>query len=352
VNVLRILLLPFSFLYAVAVEVRNSLFNWGILRSRPLGAKTVSVGNITVGGTGKTPLVAYIARYLQQKGRRVAILSRGYGRKSDGFVLVSDGKKILASSTVSGDEPYALAKELPAVIIGVDNNRPRAAETIQRRFSVDIFLLDDGFQHRRAKRDLDIVTISAKDDSLPFLLPAGYRRERLKSLSRANHIVLTRAGECGSDPAMLESIRKKCQRYSHADLSAVDFIGRSLVNLASGVEEPIEKFRGKKAFLFCGIADPKSFETLVESIGIHLCGKKCFHDHYDFQGRDFASLRNDFLQSHCDFLLTTLKDAARLSGTQQGGTFVKELPVYGLSIEVAFLRGREAFHNHLDKICP
>lgn len=350
-NALRIILLPFSLVYAVVVEVRNKLFDWGILPSRALGAPSISVGNLTVGGTGKTPLVVYTARYFQQMGKRVAILSRGYGRESEGFVLVSDGKKILASPQSSGDEPYELARELPGVIIGVDNKRVRAAGAIQRQFPVDVFLLDDGFQHRWAKRDLDVVAISAKDDFSSFLLPAGDRRERLKSLRRAQHIVFTRARDMKSNSAAFEEIRKRYRRYSQADISAIDFLGRSLVRLASGIEEPLEKFRGKKAFLFCGIADPEGFERLIETSGIEMSGKKYFRDHHNFHDRDFTSLKRDFQQTRSDFLITTLKDAARLSGTREGETFIKEFPVYGLSIDVAFLHGKEAFHNHLERLC-
>ena len=124
-NALRFLLLPFSWLYAGAVIIRNKFFDWGFLRSEKLGAPTISVGNLSVGGTGKTPLVAYVVRYLQRKGKRVAILSRGYKRKSVGFVLVSDGKRILADAAQSGDEPQELAQHLPGVIVAVEENRAR-----------------------------------------------------------------------------------------------------------------------------------------------------------------------------------------------------------------------------------
>ena len=357
-NALRFLLLPFSWLYAGAVIIRNKFFDWGFLRSEKLGAPTISVGNLSVGGTGKTPLVAYVVRYLQRKGKRVAILSRGYKRKSVGFVLVSDGKRILADAAQSGDEPQELAQHLPGVIVAVEENRARAGQEILEKFSIDVFVLDDGFQHRWVKRDLDIVTMPIRLDEQsawfgvprPLLLPAGRLREPLWSLRRAQHIVFTRAKGLESNPKLFENLKDWYRQYSSADVSAVGFRARTLVRLSDWKEEEPVKFGAKKAFLFCGIENPDDFSRLATSSGFVVVERSTFPDHYRYRAQDILNLKNRFATCGAEFLLTTMKDAARLSGTSEGRAFASELPVYALAIDLQFIHGEQTFHQHLDRL--
>src|SRR5436190_22356360 len=190
------MLRAFAFIYGKIVGLRNYLYDRGNLDTFDLGARTISIGNITAGGTGKTPLVAYVASLLASRGETVCVLTRGYGRKDPKKrVLVCDLEQVLADPFTAGDEPYELAQKLVGkAIVIADADRVAAAEWAKRRFGVTVFVLDDGFQHRRAKRDLDIVCIDATD---PFgvgaVLPAGRLREPITGLERAGAVVITRS---------------------------------------------------------------------------------------------------------------------------------------------------------------
>ncbi len=357
-NAFRILLLPFSWLYGIAAGVRNKCYDWGIFRSELLGVPTVSVGNLSVGGTGKTPLVAYIAMYLREKGKRVAVLSRGYKRESTRFVLVSDGNKVLVDATQSGDEAQELARRLPGVIVAVDEKRRRAGQKVLEMFSIDAFVLDDGFQHRGVKRHLDIVTIPASLDEAPYwgielrpiLIPAGWLREPLRNLRRADHLVFTRASAVGSTPDAAEDLRSGYRQYTSADVSAVDFQVRTLVRLSDAAKEDPQKWRGKRVYLFSGIAGPEQFSRLVADLGILIVGRSNFPDHYYYQVQDLKELKKQFIESKAEFLLTTMKDAARLSGSNEGRAFLSESPVYALAIDIQFMYGEKVFLQHIDNL--
>jgi tetraacyldisaccharide 4'-kinase len=350
------LLLPLSWVYLAAVTIRNKSFDWRIRRSTALGAPTISVGNLTVGGTGKTPLVAYIARYLVGKGKRVAVLSRGYSRKSRGFVLVSDGESILTDVLTAGDEPYELAQDLHGAILAVDEKRGRAGKIVSQRFPVDVFILDDGFQHRGVKRDLDVVTIAGSvdgpsGDGREFnsrLLPAGRFREPLRSLKRADHIVLT--GVSGARLDRIENDLGFYRRYTSGDASAVSPRVRSIVRLWDREEESPDKFVGKSAFLFCGIANPEQFFRFASTSGFVVAGRKAFADHHWYRAQDLLDLHGQYQNTGATLLLTTMKDAARLSSSPGGRAFIKEFPVYGLAIDLQFVQGENDFRRHLDKL--
>lgn len=351
-------LLPLSWLFGIGVGLRNKCFDWGIFRSENLRVPTISVGNLTVGGTGKTPLVAHIARYLQQKGKHVAILSRGYKRESTGFVLVSDGHNIIADETQSGDEPLELARQLPGVVVAVDEKRARAGKRVLEMFSIDAFILDDGFQHRTVRRDVDIVTIPASLDKAhsfgrvprSHLIPAGGRREPLGSLKRASHLVFTRAKDLGSSANVLEEMQNRFRRFTVADVSAVDFQVRTLIRLSDRKEEDPKRVVGKMAFLFCGIADPENFFQLATHLGLEVVWTKSFADHYRYEAQDLVRLGNRFPASGAELMLTTMKDAARLSDSPEGRAFLREFPVYGLAVAVKFLHGEKDFRRHLDRL--
>lgn len=357
-NASRFPLLPFSWLYGAAVTIRNKCFDWGVFTSRDLGAPTISVGNLSVGGTGKTPLVAYIARYFQTKGKRVAILSRGYKRESSGYILVSDGRQVFVGAQDSGDEPQELARGLRGVIVAVDEKRRRAGQKVLERYAVDVFVLDDGFQHRGVKRDLDIVTIPASLDEAPYwgielrplLIPAGRLREPLRSLRRANHLVFTRARAVGPTIDAVEVLRDGYRHCSSADVSAVDFQVRGFVRLSDAVKEDPDEWRGKRVYLFSGIAGPEQFARLVADLGVVIVGRSDYPDHFEYHVQDIKRLENRFKSSEAEFLLTTMKDAARLSGSNEGRAFMNEFPVYGFAIDIDFVFGKETFHQHLDRL--
>lgn len=183
------LLLPVGWLYGKIANIRNTLYDRGTFRSYDLGAKTISIGNITAGGTGKTPLVIHVSDILADAGEKVCILTRGYGRASSGRVLVSDGEQVLVDARTGGDEPVEIARRLigKAIVVS-DADRISAATWAKEEFGITAFVLDDGFQHRHAKRDLDIVCIDATN---PFgngrILPAGRLREPLENLSHGRY---------------------------------------------------------------------------------------------------------------------------------------------------------------------
>ena len=186
--------------------IRNWLFDIGILKSVDVGVPVISVGNITAGGTGKTPIVENIAKIFIEQGKKVAIVSRGFGRASRGTVVVSDGKNILAKAKDAGDEPLYLAQRFNSVIVVVDEQRVRGAQLAVTKYGAEIILLDDGFQHRYLKRDIDIVLMDSQNS--PFvtsLLPAGYRREPLRSLQRANAIIWTKVKRLTGRPLFSSS---------------------------------------------------------------------------------------------------------------------------------------------------
>jgi len=292
-----------GWLYAQIGNIRNSLYEKGFLKTHTLGAPTISVGNITMGGTGKTPLVAYIARILTEKNQKVCILSRGYGREDPGDrVLVSDGEKVLAGARVAGDEPFELAQKLggKAVIIS-DADRVSAAEWAREKFDIDVFVLDDAFQHRQATRDLDIVCIDATS---PF--GKGIKnmlREGPKNLHRADAVVITRADLSEN----IDDLRLSLAHLGPKNIfTSRNKISRILPIAGSGTSA------SKKALAFCAIGNPGSFFTQLKLAGFDLVAEKVFRDHYRYQQKDVLELEKMARESGADLMLTTAKDAGKL----------------------------------------
>ncbi len=206
-------LAPVGMLYGLIMDLRNLLYDRGIFGSYSLGARTISIGNLTTGGTGKTPLIAFLAEILAEKGEKVCILMRGYGRKnSNERILVSNGEKVLADAVTGGDEPVELAnKLLGKAVVVADADRVGASRWAKEKFGVTTFLLDDGFQHRRVKRDLDIVCVDAMQ-GISGMLPAGRMREPAENLRRADAVVITRADLVES----IEDLRSQISNYAPA----------------------------------------------------------------------------------------------------------------------------------------
>jgi tetraacyldisaccharide 4'-kinase len=311
-------------IYGGVMNARNRLYDQGVFDSFDLAARTISVGNITTGGTGKTPLVAYIARYLIGKGETVCILTRGYGRRDPKKrVLVSDGNSILAVPEDAGDEPVELAKKLngKAVIIA-DADRVSAGEWAKREFGVTRFVLDDGFQHRRVKRDLDIVCIDATN---PFaagaVLPAGSLREPLANLARADVIVITRSD-------LVDNISNLRSEISKLAPEAKIFAAQNrsqIVNLKTGSEVSV----GEKAVVaFCGLGNPEGFFKQIALDGIDVLSKRSFRDHYQYGQSDIDDLEEEARRVGADRFLTTAKDAVKLSSLKF------QIPVLVMEINV------------------
>jgi len=299
-----------SSIYGKAMDVRNGLYDKGLFETHDLGARTISIGNITTGGTGKTPLVAYVAEKLAERGETVCILTRGYGRKdSKKRVLVSDGSTILSDPANSGDEPFELAQKLRGkAIVIADADRVAAADWAKRKFGVTAFVLDDGFQHRKAKRDLDIVCIDATNPggntqagSLRSgeVLPAGRLREPLHNLKRADVVLVTRTDLVDD----VSSLRSEISDLSSGALIAT--AKNKIVNL--------EDLHEKSLFAFCGLGNPANFYEQLKLDRIDLAGTKTFADHHHYTQKDIDSIESEARACGAEMLATTAKDDVKLS---------------------------------------
>ena len=310
-------------------------------RSRRLPGFVVSVGNLTAGGSGKTPAVAMLARWAHGEGFRVAVLSRGYGsRQRHGVTMVSDGSRIVSGLSGSGDEPLMLAGLLPGVPIFVCRDRYRAGEAARAETGADFFVLDDGFQHWSLERDLDIVLLDAVEPvGNGHLLPWGPLREPVKALKRAHAVVLTRAraDRSRSQPAeeMLDRFQEiPCFRSTHAP-SGVVFPERDETR-------PPSWLTGRPVTAFCGIGKPEAFRKTLNELGAEVKAFRPFPDHHPFTRKDAEGLLREYRKTAADALLTTEKDWMRV------GPFLKGIAGAGfLRVELELLSRAEDFFGLL-----
>ena len=353
-----------SWLFNLVVQLRLWLYRNRILRDHPLGCLIVVVGNLTVGGTGKTPIVEKFARALRDRGRKVAILSRGYKSKAPPFWkkawygithteeppprVVSDGTDVLLDSEQAGDEPYMLARNLPGVVVLVDKNRVKAGAYAIKKFACDTLELDDGFQNLALKGRLNLLLI---DKTNPFgnghMLPRGILREPVKHLRRANYIFLTKSNGI-RDPELEATIAR---HKPDADVIECAHKPQYLQRLdsrgdAAGGREPLSWLKGRRIFAFSGIATPESFEKFLRDLGALLVGRERFLDHYRYTPEDLEDLYDAAERERAECLVTTEKDAVRIS--DPGGS---PLPVYYLRLEIEIIRGAADFDEAVGRIC-
>ena len=299
-----LILPPLSTLYSAVTRTRLSLYRRGTFRTTKLDRPVISVGNMTVGGTGKTPLVEFVSKIIAASGKQVCILTRGYGRQNpDRQVIVSDGQAMLATPAEAGDEPYLLATNLlglAAVISSAD--RIGAARDAIEVFGTECFLLDDGFQHLRLARDLNIVTVDATN---PWgsgqrggqLLPYGRLREPLSGLSRADCVVLTRCDQVDD----LDPLRKQIDDLTHG-CPIFDSTMRPV-----RVQHPTGPVAA-----FCAVGNPQSFFEQLRRAGYELVVEKTFRDHHVYTQRDIDDLTDAATRTGAKTLITTAKDAVKL----------------------------------------
>lgn len=353
-----------SWLFNGIAQARWWLYRKRILHDQPLGCLVVVVGNLTVGGTGKTPVVEKFAKALRDRGRKVAILSRGYKSKAPPFWkkwwatishaeeapprIVSDGQRVLLDSDQAGDEPYMLARNLPGVIVLVDKNRVKAGAYAIKRFGCDTLVLDDGFQYLPLKGSLNLLLV---DKTNPFgnghLLPRGILREPIKHLRRASYVFLTKSN--GQRDTELE--RLIAEHNPNADIIECAHRPRYLQRFgvaadAPGAREPLTFLKGRKIFAFSGIATPESFEKFLRDLGALIMGRERFLDHYRYEPEDIAALFQQALRDGADCLVTTEKDAVRIA---ENAAF--PLPLYYLRLEIEILRGASDFDEAVGRIC-
>ena len=350
-----------SGLYRGIIQFRKFLYHFDYKERHHLGTLTISVGNLTVGGTGKTPVVELLARTLRDRNRQVSILSRGYKSKAltelqnwrspDGKKMaaeelpkiVSTGKAILLDSKFAGDEPFMLAKNLDGVAVLVDRDRVKSARFAINELGTDTLILDDGMQYLRLARGLDIVLVDA---NAPFgtgaMLPAGTLREPRKNLSRAHYIILTKSD--GSDHSLLE---KKLRRYNQCAPIIVTTHGpKYLENLKTFERRTLEHLKGRHVAALSGIAVPENFENSLGRLGATVELHKRFSDHYRFTTRDIEKFTNRCLERDVEMIVTTEKDAVRYPRNA-----LAEVPVWFLRIEVEILSGIEHWRHMIDHIC-
>ena len=301
-----------AFLYGLIVRLRHWCYRRGWCAASRLPCRVVSVGNVTVGGTGKTPVVILLTEWLLAEGRRVAVLSRGYKRESGSpHCLVSDGVRLLADPSDSGDEPFLIARRCPTAIVAVGADRAALGRWVLAQHPVDCMILDDGFQHLALSRDVDLVLVDATDaPGLDAMVPAGRLREPLTGLGRAEALVITRA-DCKED------VDAVCRRLQAAHLSSDDaiqvrFMSESLIAVSAQAMQPLEWCRGMKAWLVSGIGNSESFRRSVASLGVEIIGETAFSDHHRYHDGDVRRVRADAQTAAADIVLTTEKDAGKL----------------------------------------
>jgi tetraacyldisaccharide 4'-kinase len=325
----------FSLIYSLVVGVLIFIYR---IKPCRLGCKVISVGNITLGGTGKTSLVLLIARYLKQNGHKVAILTRGYKRRNISRVLQGDGYESM------GDEPYMLKMNLKDVPVIVDSDRIRAAKSAIQDYGVDTVILDDGMQQWRIKKDLEIVSI---DSVLPFgnrhLIPRGILREPLSSLKRADIFVLTKTNLANN----INDVKSSLNKFNPGALVSES------VHEAAGlydINEPgkllsLSQLKGKSAVLFSGIGDPYSFTKLISVSGIKVGLDFRFADHYNYSVEDLSGIIGRCIEKKSEVIITTEKDASRLSDEKLA--IFKGHRLLVLRIELKIIKNEEKFISRL-----
>ena len=352
---LSYILLPFSWVFSAIVRVRYFLYNKRILDSQQLGCHVIVVGNITMGGTGKTPFSEYLAKLLQSMGRNPAIISRGYKSKAESKIkkffrwmlhlpetppkIVSDGKNVLLGSEIAGDEPYMLAKNLPGVPVVVDKDRIKAGRYAIKLFNADVLVLDDGFQYFKLRPSLSFVLV---DKTNPFgnksLIPRGILREPISHLNRASCIVVTKSD--GHIPDKLKKIIKK-----HEGDRIVECCHQAyyLERHCDGKRIELNELSGKKVSVFSGIASPASFEKFIDETGANIIYRKRFIDHHRFSESELNGISERSVNAEC--IITTEKDAVRI---QKDFKFSR--PLYFLRVCVKFINNEEKIKETLLRV--
>jgi tetraacyldisaccharide 4'-kinase len=356
-KIVAAMLLPLSLLFLQIVKLRRFLYNRQVFTSDILGCPVIVVGNLTVGGTGKTPVVEKISRELHERGRKVAILSRGYKSKSQSnwkllwqWVLhrkpslpkvVSNGKSVLLSSEIAGDEPFMLAKNLPGVIVLVDKDRIKAGHYAIKKFGADILVLDDGFQYFPLSGHVNLLLI---DKANPFgngrLLPRGILREPISQINRASYILLTKA-DTTDDDSIIDVIR---QHNPKAKIIQCTHFPRNLSTIDNREINPVGILEGKKIMAFSGIASPDGFESFLTRNGANIVYKKRFADHHKFSRSELEKIFGIALAKGAEFAVTTEKDAVRIPKD-----FATPIPAYFLKIDIEIISGEKHFQDAISK---
>jgi len=349
-----------SKIFQVAVKMRRFLYNVRILRDSTLGVQVIAIGNLTVGGTGKTPVVEKFARELRDQGRNVAILSRGYRSRPlplherilNKILLradttpprvVSDGRSLLLDSETAGDEPYMLASNLKDVVVLVDKDRVKAGRYAIEKFGCDTLLLDDGFQYWKLRgRRQDIVLVDCQQ---PFgnerLLPRGTLREPPSHLARASTIFITK-----SDGKTAELRKRIAELNSTAGIIECVHHPLYLEDVFTGQRHELNVIKGRKVASLSGIAQPESFEHNLVNLGSELVYSKRFADHHRFSQQEVLNAINRSKKRQAEMIITTQKDAVRFPKIDR-----RDLQILFMRVEIKIVAGADDFQDCVRKIC-
>jgi tetraacyldisaccharide 4'-kinase len=344
-----------SIVYGWAVKLRRTFYKKAIFKSKRLPCSIISIGNITVGGTGKTPMTIYVAKVVKQLGYNVAVISRGYKGKAEKIGgIVSDGKVLLMTPESAGDEPYMMAKRLKDVPVIVGKNRLKAGRLAISKFDPDVIVLDDGFQHLKLQRDLDLVLL---DYRKPFgsghLLPRGVMREPASALLNANAIILTRSDAVNENE--MSSSLKKLRFYERNKPIYHTFHHPFVYSIINGEKKIFEKnikeilrqnsecIKGRTVFAFSGLADNHDFQQTVKSLSCNLSGYMEFPDHHPYSEKDLKDISAAAKRSMSECLITTEKDYVRMAHkiNWPGDLFV-------IGIEIDFGEDKKRFNSFIE----
>lgn len=331
-NFLRFILSPLTFLYKYIIRVRNILFDKNIFKKKSVDAKIISVGNLTIGGSGKTPMVLAIAKYLKSNSHKVGVLSRGYGRNTKGYKLVSDGQNTFLDVNDAGDEIFLVANECE-IPTAVCENRVEGVKKLLSDTELDIVVLDDAFQHRWIARDFDILVIDQKflsnvNSFDQRLLPLGSMREPFESVERADVVVVNRKFSSKI------TIPNKIKKYLfNKDLFYCYYKIDGIYDLKSNKKYEIKEFEGQHSLVVCGIARPFSFLQTLTDNDINIKNKLTFTDHKEYTSKEIQTIRKKFYDTNSFSVLTTQKDAVKF---MQFNKELDDIEIFYLKIELEF----------------
>ncbi len=332
-------LLPLLWLYRTVIALRNFCYDHNIFKRTKLSTIVISIGNLSMGGTGKTPLTIFLANAMRDQDWKAAIVARGYRREKSGLVVVSDGKQILAGIAEAGDEPLLMAQACEGIPVVVDRKKLNAARAAVARFAPDVILVDDGFQHRQLHRDVDIVMLDATTPlSNAWSLSGTMLREPGSALRRADFIIINESSQGDDLPS--QPLFEQSRRYTGAaifsgKLQATNW--RELPPNKPGKILPLDFVKDQPVLLVSGIAHPERFRRLVEAHGARVQGELAFGDHHRYDEKDVRLMVTAFKTCGARYVLTTAKDAVKLAMPRAAET---ALPVFMLEatfeVEPAF----------------
>jgi len=331
-------LVPLASLYGFAMKTRSALYARGLRTQYVLPCRVISVGNLTVGGTGKTPVVIALATALRDRGRQVAVVSRGYKRRSAAAIVeVSDGRVIRGNPAETGDEPLLIAQRCPGVPVAVGADRPLAGKYLINRHRVEMLIMDDGYQHLALRRDVDLLVLDA---SAPFgngyLLPRGRLREPLSALARATAVLVTRASQDGRVDDLKAAVRAVAPAVP---VWVTDFTPSAVVQVGGDTTEEPSVLKGERVLAVSGIGRPDSFRRLLEAAGVTVAEHCVQPDHHAYSVEDVRRIRLAADRTGAGRIVTTDKDAVKLAQFDEVAT--GKVPIWAVRIELQWIEGRE-----------